>query len=205
MSSIHFSKLSFLHSIYCQFGKKENPSVQTNRRLFLPIPKIFCTSATLKSTISYFPFPSHLPTLLIGELPCSRDCLDAKIYTQQNIPIRKTLNFCKYSTANYLFACTVLKINLQYHLCNRVSEDCYRIHFPIYGYLDRLFVHKNHQRQGIATAICDELERAAIGKQITTHASITAKGFFLRRGYRVVKKQEVMRCGVLLTNFLMEK
>ena len=73
------------------------------------------------------------------------------------------------------------------------------------GYLDRLFVHKDYQRQGIATAICDELERAAIGKQITTHASITAKGFFLRRGYRVVKKQEVMRCGVLLTNFLMEK
>lgn len=73
------------------------------------------------------------------------------------------------------------------------------------GYLDRLFVHKDHQRQGIATAICDELERAAAGKQITTHASITAKGFFLRRGYRVVRKQEVVRCEVLLTNFLMEK
>ncbi len=26
------------------------------------------------------------------------------------------------------------------------------------GYLDRLFVHKTHQRQGIATAICNDLE-----------------------------------------------
>ena len=26
------------------------------------------------------------------------------------------------------------------------------------GYLDRLFVHKDYQRQGIATALCDKLE-----------------------------------------------
>ena len=27
------------------------------------------------------------------------------------------------------------------------------------GYLDKLFVHKDYQRRGFATAICDELER----------------------------------------------
>ena len=73
------------------------------------------------------------------------------------------------------------------------------------GYLDRLYVHKDYQGQGIASAICDELERFAAGKIITTHASITAKLFFQHRGYRVVRKQEVIRHGVALTNFVMEK
>ena len=73
------------------------------------------------------------------------------------------------------------------------------------GYLDRLYVHKNHQGQGVASAICDELERFAAGKQLTTHASITAKPFFQHRGYCVVRQQEVIRRGVALTNFVMEK
>ena len=72
------------------------------------------------------------------------------------------------------------------------------------GYLDRLYVHAAHQRRGIATAICDRLERAVPGT-ITTHASITARPFFERRGYRVVRQQQVERRGVLLTNFVMEK
>ena len=73
------------------------------------------------------------------------------------------------------------------------------------GYLDRLYVHKDYQGQGVASAICDELERFAARKIITTHASITAKPFFQHRGYCVVRKQEVIRHGVALTNFVMEK
>lgn len=73
------------------------------------------------------------------------------------------------------------------------------------GYLDRLFVHKDYQRQGIATAICNDLEKHVEGKKLTTHASITAKPFFLKRGYMVVKEQTVIRKGVMLTNYLMEK
>ncbi|MGN0667540.1 MAG: GNAT family N-acetyltransferase, partial [Huintestinicola sp.] len=55
------------------------------------------------------------------------------------------------------------------------------------GYLDRLYVHKDYQRQGIASAICDELEQRVKAKNIITHASITAKTFFEQRGYRVIK------------------
>ena len=73
------------------------------------------------------------------------------------------------------------------------------------GYLDRLYVHKDYQGQGIAPAICDELERFVAGKTFTTHASITAKPFFLHRGYCVVRKQKVIRRGIALTNFVMEK
>lgn len=72
------------------------------------------------------------------------------------------------------------------------------------GYLDRLYVHADDQRKGIATAICNRLEAAVAGK-LTTHASITARPFFEKRGYHVVKKQEVERQGILLTNFVMEK
>ena len=73
------------------------------------------------------------------------------------------------------------------------------------GYLDRLYVHKDYQRQGVATAICDRLEGAAEAERIFTHASITAKPFFLARGYRLLREQTVVRGGVALGNYVMEK
>ena len=72
------------------------------------------------------------------------------------------------------------------------------------GYLDRLYVHADYQGKGVATAICNRLELAVQGK-ITTHASITAKPFFEKRGYKVVKEQQVERQGIYLINFCMEK
>lgn len=73
------------------------------------------------------------------------------------------------------------------------------------GYLDRLYVHRDYQRKGIASAVCDQLEKAVSADRITTHASITAKPFFEKRGYRMVKEQQVSRKGILLTNYVMEK
>ncbi|MBD5091864.1 MAG: GNAT family N-acetyltransferase [Clostridiales bacterium] len=73
------------------------------------------------------------------------------------------------------------------------------------GYLDRLFVHRDYQRRGIATAICNELERAVKVDKIITYASITAKPFFEQRGFKVVKEQQVERNGIALTNYVMEK
>lgn len=72
------------------------------------------------------------------------------------------------------------------------------------GYLDRLYVHKDYQRRGVAAALCDAMERTVPGK-IVTHASITARPFFEGRGYTVVRAQQVERQGVLLTNYVMEK
>ena len=67
------------------------------------------------------------------------------------------------------------------------------------GYLDRLFVHFGYQRKEIGTAICNWLESAVQGN-IVTHASITARPFFEKRGYKVVKEQQVERQGIFLTN-----
>ena len=73
------------------------------------------------------------------------------------------------------------------------------------GYLDRLYVHRDHQREGIATALCDALETRVAAPAFSTHASITARPFFEGRGYRVVREQRVARRGVWMTNFVMEK
>lgn len=76
------------------------------------------------------------------------------------------------------------------------------------GYLDHLFVHKDFQGMGVATVICDELERHCLKQglsPITVHASITAKPFFEKRGYEVVKEQQVELNGVMLTNYAMKK
>ena len=72
------------------------------------------------------------------------------------------------------------------------------------GYLDRLYVHSDYQRKGIAAAICNRLE-SAVQENIVTHASITARPFFEKRGYKVVKEQQVERQEVLLTNYVMTK
>ena len=73
------------------------------------------------------------------------------------------------------------------------------------GYLDRLYVHKDFQRRGVASALCGALEDAVAAERIVTHASITARPFFEQRGYKVVKEQQVERQGILLTNYVMIK
>ncbi|MDE5620913.1 MAG: GNAT family N-acetyltransferase [Ruminococcus sp.] len=73
------------------------------------------------------------------------------------------------------------------------------------GYLDRLFVHKDFQRRKIASQICDILENSVVSDKITAHSSVTAKPFFLKRGYIVTKKKQVIRRGIALTNYIMEK
>ena len=40
---------------------------------------------------------------------------------------------------------------------------------------------------------------------LSVHASITARNFFLQRGYRLIYAQQVERQGQLLTNFYMKK
>lgn len=73
------------------------------------------------------------------------------------------------------------------------------------GYLDRLYVSRSFQRQGVATALVQALEKRVRVARYVTHASITAVPFFEAMGYRVVLAQTVKRNGVNLSNFVMEK
>lgn len=73
------------------------------------------------------------------------------------------------------------------------------------GYLDRLYVHAFYQGQGVATALLRLLEAQCPAALLYTHASITARPFFERRDYHMVRPRQVSRFGVLLSNFVMEK
>lgn len=76
------------------------------------------------------------------------------------------------------------------------------------GYFDHLYVHADHQRCGVATALADWVETAMRDTGVTlafSDVSITALPFFERRGYRVVREQTVVVRGVALTNYRTEK
>lgn len=94
------------------------------------------------------------------------------------------------------------------HLTYVATEDSLVIGFgdiDVTGYLDRLYVHKDFQGRGVATAICDRLESETSARRVVVHASITARPFFEKRGYKTIKPQEVERQGIILRNYLMAK
>ena len=76
------------------------------------------------------------------------------------------------------------------------------------GHLDMFYVRKDAVGRGIGRSLYEAAERAARGwnlGRIFTEASVTARPFFERRGFRVVSERRVWRRGVELTNFAMEK
>lgn len=78
-----------------------------------------------------------------------------------------------------------------------------------YGnYIDLLYVHKDHQRQGIAQQLLNRiLHEAKQLKQtaLTSDVSKTAKPFFEKNYFTVVREQIVDIKGVNLTNYKMIK
>jgi putative acetyltransferase len=76
------------------------------------------------------------------------------------------------------------------------------------GYFEHLFVHKEYQGCGVASKIVDAIEHYA--KQsgftaITVAVSITAKTYFIKQGYTIVKPQQVEYNGQVFTNYAMIK
>jgi len=76
------------------------------------------------------------------------------------------------------------------------------------GHIDCLYCHYNYQRRGVGTAIFGQIENEAraLGlRRLFVEASITARQFFETQGFTIVNQQTVVRRGVELTNFVMEK
>lgn len=76
------------------------------------------------------------------------------------------------------------------------------------GHLDMLYRRRDAVGRGVGTKLCAAAEERAreLGlSRIFTEASITARPFFERRGFRVLRENAVVRHGVRLTNFSMEK
>ncbi|NVJ91405.1 MAG: GNAT family N-acetyltransferase [Methylocystaceae bacterium] len=76
------------------------------------------------------------------------------------------------------------------------------------GHLDVLYVSSDHQGVGVASGLYACVEAQALrngNKTIYVEASLTAKPFFERKGFRVLTAQDVERGGLVLVNFKMEK
>ena len=76
------------------------------------------------------------------------------------------------------------------------------------GYLDFMYVNKDHQRCGVASALLREIERKAAEQknpEIYSHVSKTARGFFLKMGYEHREDIRDLYNGELFINALMVK
>lgn len=76
------------------------------------------------------------------------------------------------------------------------------------NYIDLLFVHQEYQHQGIASRLYAKMEEEAQRqdqKQLTADVSKTARPFFEKAGFQMLKEQTVNVKGVDLTNYKMVK
>lgn len=76
------------------------------------------------------------------------------------------------------------------------------------NHIDFLYVHKDYQRQGIANKLYAGIEIEAKRqrqKKLTSDVSKTARPFFEKQNFLVVKEQVVNRKNVNLTNYKMTK
>lgn len=79
---------------------------------------------------------------------------------------------------------------------------------PRASHLDCLYTRHDAQGRGVASTLLRAIESQAVDLglvRLQTEASITARPFFERRGFRLLARQAAERNGVQLTNFKMEK
>ena len=75
-------------------------------------------------------------------------------------------------------------------------------------YLDLMYVHKDFQRLGVGNALLSKIHEKAMEvgtARIVSDVSITARPFFEKNGFKLLKKQTVRIGKVDLTNYKMEK
>lgn len=71
-----------------------------------------------------------------------------------------------------------------------------------------MFIHKDHQGEGIASALLQQIEAYACEqgiRQIFSEVSITARPFFEHKGYVVTCEQQMQANHLWLTNYRMKK
>src|SRR5665213_3013431 len=75
-------------------------------------------------------------------------------------------------------------------------------------HIDMLYVHPGAAGQGVASMLCDALEKLAAGrgaKSLNVDVSDNAEGFFLKRGYAGLQRNTVTVNGEWLANTTMQK
>ncbi|MDR0338323.1 MAG: GNAT family N-acetyltransferase, partial [Planctomycetaceae bacterium] len=97
------------------------------------------------------------------------------------------------------------------HFCVAESKTAEIVGFASFeepGYLDMMYVHKDFQRLGVGNALLSKICEKAMEvgtARIVSDVSITARPFFEKNGFKLLKKQTVKIGNVELTNYKMEK
>jgi len=74
------------------------------------------------------------------------------------------------------------------------------------GEIDHFFVHGDHQGKGVGTGLMEKIIDSAGSKEkLFSEVSHTAKPFFEKYGFKVIRKQNVNMRGVTLSNNVMER
>lgn len=76
------------------------------------------------------------------------------------------------------------------------------------GYIDLLYVHKDYQGRGIASALLRAMEahaRASGLSRLYTEASITARPVFEKQGFVMLRTNAKVFGGEVFVNYVMEK
>ncbi|MDW6094580.1 GNAT family N-acetyltransferase [Vibrio rhizosphaerae] len=76
------------------------------------------------------------------------------------------------------------------------------------GHIDCTYTHPDFQGIGVASSLYEHLLAKATEmglERLYVEASLIAKPFFSRRGFSVIKQNELQRNGAFLINFTMEK
>jgi GNAT superfamily N-acetyltransferase len=76
------------------------------------------------------------------------------------------------------------------------------------GHIDCFYTHSDHQNEGYGSELLSAIEQRAkaLGlKKVFTESSITAKTFFLKKGFSLLRQQTATVRGVKMVNFIMEK
>ncbi|MEM9548595.1 MAG: GNAT family N-acetyltransferase [Bacteroidota bacterium] len=97
------------------------------------------------------------------------------------------------------------RIDTHYYLLVKVKDKLIGMaSLDKYGYLDVIYVHPDYQGHGIASTLLYKMEEKAKAdghERITSDVSITAKPFFLHKGYSVIRPQLVLCRGIVLRNY----
>ena len=75
------------------------------------------------------------------------------------------------------------------------------------GYVDSFYIHHSHQGQGIGKRLLARLEKVVSKTvyELTSDVSVTAKPFFERYGWKVVKEELADACGTQFIRYSMVK
>ncbi len=73
------------------------------------------------------------------------------------------------------------------------------------GYIDHFFVSAKYQSKGVGRALMKALLENSNSDRVYSHVSITARPFFEKMGFSVVRENTVDMRGVELPNYIMER